>query len=282
MARPPFVRNQALIDMGESGDGETLPIALWHNLSLGARIQGQKASEPQTATSWEATGMSKHLAIAWQALTAHLQGLGFDAASIKRIAEEDLCFLATWVVESDSQEELNAAEAVIAFAFGFGSKKEGVQFAPDRYDPKLYKPGKSNEGLAEVIVPFANRGMPVFAQWEVAEALKLQGILVPDRQIARPGKEYLGTSGVLKQFLANGLADFRSVILVAHPHHMFRCRETAKTIFRKEGVEIKVLIADTRSVPYDPESMQLWTRSLKDWVEYEVRVRFNCRHSGKM
>lgn len=217
-----------------------------------------------------------------QALEEHLRGLGFDKDSIDRIICQDLPFLTTWELAPNPPQELENADAVITFALGFGPVKEQVQHPPGQYHPQLFDPGKSNEALAEVIVPFAQKGLSIFAQWEVAEALNARGIAVPDHQIARPDRRYLGTSGVVEQFLANGLANFASVMLVAHPHHAFRCRETTKIVFQKNGKAISLLIADTRSVPYDPKSVQPWTRSLKAWVEYEVGNRFNNRFQGNM
>jgi len=217
-----------------------------------------------------------------QALEEHLRGLSFDKAAIDRIICQDLPFLTTWELTPNPLQELENADAVMTFAFGFGPAKEQVQHPPGQYHPQLFDPGKSNEGLAEVIVPFAQKGLPIFAQWEVAEALNARGIAVPDHQVARPDRRYLGTSGVVEQFLVNGLANSTSVLLVAHPHHVFRCREITNMVFQKNGKAISILIADTCLVPYDPKSVQPWTRSLKAWVEYEVGNRFNNRFQGNM
>lgn len=222
---------------------------------------------------------SKERAI--RAIKDHLTGLGFDKESINRIILEDLLYLMVWQPQPDPPEQLAEAEAVIAFSFGFGPARRNVPCPPDQYHPLLYEPGKTNESLADFIVPFAQRGISVFAQWEIAEALRDRELPVSDSQVARPGKKYLGTQGVVEQFLAAGVDRFKSVLLVAHRHHAFRCRETTKTVFQKNKKGIAILVPDTPAV-YDSRSVQPWTRSLKEWVAYEVGNQFNNRFRGNM
>ncbi|MGA1870218.1 MAG: hypothetical protein ACMUJM_16900 [bacterium] len=221
------------------------------------------------------------LAKAQRAIEDYLSIQGLDRDSINRIILEDLPFLTIWQLKPDTPEKIDKAEAVIAFAFGFGPAKAGVSYPPEQYHPLLYKPGKTNEALATTIVPFAQKGLEIFAQWEVAEALKPHGITIPHAQVACPGKEYLGTRGIIEQFLHNGLSQFGSVLLVAHRHHMYRCREITKTVFQKRNQPISIVIPDTPDM-YDPDSIQWWTRSLKDWVTYEVGNRFNNRYQGNL
>ena len=177
-----------------------------------------------------------------RAIESRLNGLGFSQAAINRIAEEDLPFLTTWDLQSSSRRVLARADAVISFAFGFGPARKGVQHPTGQYHPLLYEPGRTNEALADVIVPFAAKGLRVFAQWEIAEALRARGIHVPNRCVARPDKKYLGTGGVVEQFLSHGLGRCRAAILVAHRHHAFRCQQiTAKVLSAKK---VRVLVGE--------------------------------------
>ncbi len=217
-----------------------------------------------------------------RAIEDHLSSLGLDKDSINRIVLEDLRFLTVWELQPDSPQEILAADAVVALAFGFGPAKPGVLYPPGQYHPLLYKPGKTNEALADIVVPFAQRNVPVFAQWEVADALNDRGVTVPDQQVARPGKTYLGTSGVVEQFLNNGLNRFRSVVLVAHRRHVFRCREIATTLFQKRGASAVFLIPEHLPDVYDADSVQPWTRSLRALVSREVAVRFHNRFRCNM
>jgi hypothetical protein len=227
-------------------------------------------------------------------LQKYLENQGLDKGSIDRILEEDLPFLSEWQIKASDREELSRRlrsghAAVLAFAFGFGPARQGVPYPPEQYHPMLCLPGKSNEGLAKVISQLVGSVgnneiiSRVFAQWEVAEALKENNqIIVPDTQIARPRGEYLGTRGVVEQLLDRGLRDFPSIIIVAHPHHLYRCRKTTEAVLRKRHLQIDVFSADTSSVSYDPQSVQPWTRSPGDWVRYEVGNRFKTRYQGNM
>lgn len=219
--------------------------------------------------------------LAKRAIEDNLSAQGFDRDSINRIVLEDLPFLTVWQLQPDTPEKIETAEAIISFAFGFGPAKPNVPYPPGQYHPLLYEPGRTNEALAATIVPFAQKGLEVFTQWEVAEALKAHGITVSEDHVARPGQAYLGTSGVVDQFLDNGLSQFCSVLLVAHRHHMYRCREITRTVFQRRNQSIAILIPETPDV-YDPNSVQWWTRSLTDWVKYEVGNRFNNRYQGNM
>lgn len=216
------------------------------------------------------------------AVREYLSGLGLDDKSIGRIVEEDLPYLTEWVLEPSAPADLEQAKAIIAFAFGFGPAKNGVTDPPDQYHPLLYEPGASNEALADLILPFARKGLAVFAQWEIAEALGLRGVDLPRQQVARPGKTYLGTAGVVRQFLEGGLGQFDSLIVVAHCHHAYRCIQVTRATLKKGGQIIPLLIPPGLPAVYDSGSVQPWTRSLGNWVSYEVGNRFSNRYRGDM
>ncbi|MEZ5044082.1 MAG: hypothetical protein R2828_29585 [Saprospiraceae bacterium] len=214
-------------------------------------------------------------------LKKHLLSYGFDPNSIRRIVEEDLAFLTTWELPPDPPEKISKAEAIISFSFGYGPAKTEAENTSDQYDPLRYFFGKTNEALAETILKYSDGSRPVFAQWEIAEALKERGEVLPAQQVAKPGETYLGTSSVVKQFIDNGLDQFKSVLLIAHKHHAFRCREITRNILKEMGVQLEITIPILPGV-YDSTSVQPWTRSLKDWVEYEVGNRFQNRYRGIM
>mmetsp|Transcript_149676 Transcript_149676/g.462105 ORF Transcript_149676/g.462105 Transcript_149676/m.462105 type:complete len:398 (+) Transcript_149676:33-1226(+) len=73
-----------------------------------------------------------------------------------------------------SQDELQALEdpAIVAFSFGTGRKIGHAEKLPLLVGPSCETPGSMNCGLAAAVVALLERRpMPVFAQWEVADAL---------------------------------------------------------------------------------------------------------------
>ncbi len=209
------------------------------------------------------------------------QGLNSDSA--------DLCLDAvtiatTFYTPPDSLEKLKQGQAFIAYSFGIGARKDGVPEVQEntdarkiQYSPDVYLPGKTNEGLARVISNLYQHGVerPVFAQWEIASALEEQGITLDEKCIAKPKEGYLGTGGVIKQFLEAGLQELDRVILVAHSLHVRRARAiTRNEVAKQRGRPLeKVLIANTSDVEFDPNSVQAWTRSQEANVRHEIGVR---------
>jgi hypothetical protein len=215
------------------------------------------------------------------ALRESLLALGFDTNSMNRILDEDLPFLIVWEIPADPPTRIENAEAIVAFSFGFGPAKQGVENAPEQYHPNLHWPGKANEALADTILTLNSKNVPIFAQWEVAEALKARGCSVPDHHVAKPQEEYLGTTGVVEQFFDNGLYRFRTLLLVAHRRHAYRCRETLKKTFQKKSRTITILVPELPDV-YDTRSLQPWTQSLNALVRDEVGKRFHNRFKGNI
>ena len=103
-----------------------------------------------------------------------------DAMSAKFGAAFDECFLAilaglvSWdsdVLDADGIKALDEP-AIFAFSFGTGDKIGPAVAMPTKVGPGCETPGKTNEGLAaEVAAILKVRPMPVFAQWEIADAL---------------------------------------------------------------------------------------------------------------
>lgn len=228
--------------------------------------------------------MTDYKKIIQQYLSKHLKQNGLDKASIERVIEDDLPYLTEWLLESNTLKELKSGKAYILPAFGYGPKKRGVVRSSEGYEPKFYKPGKSNEAIAHIVATLHGQGIrrPIFAQWEIAEALRKYNIIVPEKNIAKPKGGYLGTVGDIEQWLDNGLETYNSVILVTHPYYAYRPKEIIQSVAKKRGRKIKVLIADTLAVPFDKNSVQAWTRNLKNWVRYEVCNRFSNRYRGNM
>jgi len=229
--------------------------------------------------------MEDHLLAAKVHLRLHLEENGFPEHAIRRVLDEDFQYLTEWRPHTHSLGVFRSGQAIVSFAFGFGPLKNGVGTPPDpkQYHPDFNLPGKSNEGLARQIHYLYSRYgvvLPTYTQWEIGEALKEHAIFLPPERIARPGQGYLGTSGVVDQWLENGLGDASEIILVAQPYHVFRCKKTLEKVFADKGKPIEVLVADTSTVPFDKDSVQPWTRSLTDWVNYEVGNRFSNRFRG--
>lgn len=173
----------------------------------------------------------------------------------------------------------NKTEAIISFAFGFGPAK--IKNPSKQYNPKYYYPGKSNEALAKVIEKIYKKiKIPIYAQWEVAEALKKKKI--PVKYVAKPGKDYLGTKGVIEKMLKNGLNNYKKIIIVAHPDHIYRCKKITEKAFKEKEYKVTILIANNSTVPYDSKSVQPWTRNKKAFIKHEKSSREYAKKSGWM
>ena len=214
-----------------------------------------------------------------------LEEEGLSKESIERISNEDLPFLLNWNLQEANKEAIESVNAIIAFSFGYGPQRKDVEFGNQHpYHPKLHKPGETNISIAKKVRDFNLPVKAIFAQWEVAEALKdSHGIIIPDTNVARPDKQYLGTSGVIQKFLENGLSsdDYTHVAIVAHRHHTYRCWKITEKTFRVQQVQ-KSLVIPENPTNYDSESLQPWTRSLNDWIDYEVGNRFHNRYEGNL
>lgn len=96
-------------------------------------------------------------------------GPNFDECIVQMMAG-----LVTWDVQSLGEDGIKALDepAIFAFSFGTGDKIGPALDMPTKVGPGCETPGKTNEGLAEMIKKvLAVRPMPVFAQWEIADAL---------------------------------------------------------------------------------------------------------------
>lgn len=164
-----------------------------------------------------------------------------------------------------SQGKVEDAQVIIAPSFGV------------RED----KPGWSNVDIARNIKRFlGKRKIPVIAPKEVAEACESIvmdiGIIVAVIKEHRIEGRDLDTYEFLSQ--AQGIMEkkrWNKAILVAHPAHIPR----AKRIFEKMRVEV-IIPPGLESIPFDPRSIQWWTRNAFLWTVREIPARLISKIRG--
>lgn len=171
--------------------------------------------------------------------------------------------LLEWHAEIDSPEALAQADVIIAQAFG----------------RRQSDPGPSNQALAEVVARIAKpQHLPVILQWEVADAYSAEvgeSVYVV-RSHRQPGK-YLDTLEVLEQAaLICHQHGWQKAVIVAHPDHAWRVVANACKL------GFTVLTPDTSNCPYDPESVQSWTRSAWLFLPREIVARLLCLVRGQL
>ncbi len=171
------------------------------------------------------------------------------------------CFT-VWRVPVSVEKDIAQADVIIAQSFGVRQHND---------------PGASNEALAHIAAYIhAKYGIPLIAQWEIAHCITNTSDIHVIRNHRTEGK-YLDTYEVLAQAqdicLQNG---WSKIIILAHPHHYWRCVMTAK----KMGCT--VVKFDTGIVPYDWFSDQVWTRHKWFFIPREVLVRVHYLCTGKI
>jgi len=161
-----------------------------------------------------------------------------------------------------------AADCVIGFSFGYDLVICNRQ--------RKIIPGSSNQKIAEVISSLMThdvfRNLPLIIQWEIADCEEELGsaaknlVLKIKEHYSIPGK-YLATYEVASQavFCCMSEKGLKTVLVVAHPAHFWRC----KKCLRKLGVEV-VRPIGLNSIPYNPNSAQLWTRNKFFWWLREI------------
>ncbi len=153
----------------------------------------------------------------------------------------------SWTYENPARPE--DCKAVIAFA-------SGLRF--DEYGNR--HPGPVNQALAALVEKHSG-GRPIYAQWEIALALKGK-IPAPQLHTINPtvrrekgNIEYLSTRGVLDAAIAQGLDPtcHTPVLVVAHRYHLVRCAR----LLQERG--FSAVAAPDLPDWFDQESGQLWT-----------------------
>lgn len=183
--------------------------------------------------------------------------LGFDpdSAEFQVLVDAVDYYVSRNITPTEDFSHFSADETVImAFSFGLGPNNS---------------PGATNKALAAIIKAICEKDsrFPVFAQWEIADALREIGITENFRAVIKNG--YLNTEGVLEQFIdefKRRNTSVKSVIVVAQPDHFYRCRR----LVEKQGLTA-ILPALVPPKPwlsfgcddwgYDPTSEQDWIRS---------------------
>lgn len=170
-----------------------------------------------------------------------------------------LCCFFCWKVVASPEEELLKADVVLGQSFGLRKTSSG----------------DSNKALAKIAKRLHKKyGLPLILQWEIADCLhKLSkaGII---REHRVKGK-YLDTYEALSQ--AKIICDrygWKKAVILAHPDHYWRCVMTAK---RLGFVTVAV---DTSRVPYDPLSIQKWTKTSLRFIPYDFAARMHHLYKG--
>lgn len=139
------------------------------------------------------------------------------------------------------------------------------------------RPGPVNRAIAELAAEFVERHpVPIIAQWEVARELERLG--VPSVTSVEPTRTpdgqtiYLSTPGVIEEgqrlVTAAGIDPGRAGIITFD-----RLAVGSLLVAHKLGLD--AVVPDSIRLPaeYDPESGQLWTRSLDAWLPVDLLGR---------
>ena len=145
------------------------------------------------------------------------------------------------------------ANAEVVLVLSFGGRESGQ--------------GLTNKYLANIISQKTD--LPIVAQNEIAEILQDESVyceyVIKEHQTYGA---YLDTYEVLRQsFEYCKTKGWRNALIIAHSDHLWRAVETAKKI------GFHATAADTKMVPYDKKSNQLWTRNRSLFISREILTR---------
>lgn len=184
-----------------------------------------------------------------------------------RLAAELTTFLMqqvlTWKAE---MRDVKQADSIIAYSFG------------NRIDDKGNKlPGPMNEQIADLVVEiYKQNPKPVYAQWEVAQAIgdriDPNSLFSIYPKIDETGEViYLNTLEVAKEAakLAKGANHLGTTIVVAFYDHSLR----AVNLSREVGIDAYSPKGMRLPQQYDLDSGQPWTRSREAFTLYEIKTR---------
>lgn len=149
------------------------------------------------------------------------------------------------------------AGALVVFAFGNRMLADGA-----------LAPGPINLELARLAdARSESTGLPVFAQWEVADEMASDVTRVGAVELADGSVEYLSTTGVAEQVRAATNVDRVAVLAMAD--HVVRCCRTLEGFGFSTGVPADVVLPST----YDPLSGQPWTRDRASYLAIDILAR---------
>lgn len=165
--------------------------------------------------------------------------------------------LATTDVLSFSARQEPHPEALIVFAFG------NRVAADDRLQP-----GPVNLELAALADKWAQvTGLPVAAQWEVADEMVNCSIRVGAIELDDGSIEYLSTAGVAAQ--VRDLLDVDRVAVLSMADHAVRCGRTLERVGFSVGVPVGIELPSV----YDVHSGQPWTRDRATYIAVDILAR---------
>ncbi len=186
-----------------------------------------------------------------------------DAIIAKELATMITQCALAWKAPTIATEEINS---IIAFAFGNRILPNGNR-----------QPGPMNEALADVVVQLYNQTKaPVYAQWEIAEAI---GNRIPSEKLnvinptldAQANVVYLSTVGVASAIIkhAGDPQKLGKVAVVAFNDHLYRCIQIC------HDLKIDAYAPAEYSMPsnYDEFSGQPWTRDRMIYLITDIRAR---------
>lgn len=151
----------------------------------------------------------------------------------------------------------SAPEALVVFAFGNRAANTGALL-----------PGPVNLVMASLADEWAvSTGLPVVAQWEVADEMRTAPQRVGVVELEDGSIEYLSTAGVADQ--VRGLLDVRRVVVMAMTDHAVRCCRTLERVGFVAGVPAEVSMPTN----YDGESGQPWTRERATYLAIDILAR---------
>src|SRR3989344_3252611 len=157
----------------------------------------------------------------------------------------------------DAHGGIGDGHCVIAFSFGYRKMADGIE------------PGISNQDLAKFIeVNIKNK--PLILQFEIADALRGNYDIYRIEKHRRSG-EYLGTDEGAKQaFDIMKSKNWKTAIIVAHPHHIPR----VDAVCRMLGIET-IVPKGLEKIRFDPESDQEWTKNKEAWaIRERLAIKF--------
>jgi hypothetical protein len=195
-------------------------------------------------------------------LVRHLEAELGDQATARAFAAGLVEDALTWQAPTVPVSEVGT---IIGFTFGNRMLPNGNR-----------EPGPVNAALADLAVRLHEAtGAPVWAQWEVAEAI---GARLPDRMLGAiyPGRDanaeprYLSTGGVIEEIVArNGGAGLGTVAVVATRDHAWRCVR----ICRRHGLSAGIPQGWAMPDAYDSDSGQPWTRDRLAYLLHDLHCR---------
>lgn len=195
-------------------------------------------------------------------LQAHLESEIDDPAIAQALVEIVWQDALSWQAPVIAVDQITA---IVAFTFGNRMLPNGNR-----------EPGPVNDALADVVAALHQiTGASIFAQWEVASALRdtvphdCLTIINPARD-GRGEPVYLSTSGVLEEIARQvPPPSLGCVATVAFADHLYRCVATARRLGFDAYAPAGVVLPAT----YDPLSGQTWCRSRLAYLLHDIMIR---------